>query len=157
MVKDALKVLLDTNLKLSRHFGVKEFFDSTTATIHNILNCPHTYVKLMCVLSNQQKLAEMLEIVRAANGSVPIYVTSGYRCAVLNEKVGGDPLSKHMDGAAVDFTAKDYHHLVETMDWLELKDVYWYHNDAMKYIHLQLDFYKKPDPTLLPESKRLQK
>lgn len=157
MVKDALKVLLDANLRLSKNFRVKEFFNSTTATLQKIENCPPTYVKLMCVLSNLQKLSDMMEIVRAANGEKPIYVTSGYRCNSLNEKVGGSPLSKHPHGAAVDFTAKDFEYLCDTMEWLELKGVYWYANKAKKYIHLQLNDYLKPPPTVLPYSKRTPK
>ena len=36
----------------------------------------------------------------------PIYITSGYRCAELNKKVGGAENSYHLRGMAADITAK---------------------------------------------------
>lgn len=154
MVKDVLKVLLDSNLRLSKHFHLREFFDSTTAQIHNIPNCPPTYVKLACVLSNLQAVADKLELIRATIGGKPLYVTSGYRSIALNEKVGGNPLSKHCHGAAADITAKDFENLVESMEWLELKDIYWYADHDSKYVHMNLSRYKSPPPTNIPRAAR---
>lgn len=150
MVKDVLKVLLEANFRLSKHFHLREFFNSTIAQIHNIQNCPPTHAKLACVLSNLQAVADLLELIRAANGGKPLYVTSGYRSIALNEKVGGTSLSYHCHGAAVDFTAKDFEKLVESIDWLELKNIYWYANHESRYVHLNLQHYKKPPPTNVP-------
>lgn len=47
--------------------------------------------------------ARHLESVRAYLGGHPIYVTSWYRDARHNAKVGGSPRSRHLFGDAVDF------------------------------------------------------
>lgn len=137
MVKDALKCLLDAKFKLSKHFCLWEFFYSYVADDNNINNCPPTYKKLTEVLINLQKLAETLEIVRAANGNKPLYITSGYRCSKVNKLVNGAFYSTHMDGLAADITCPDLHHLAESIEWLELP-VYWYADYKKNYIHINL-------------------
>lgn len=49
------------------------------------------------------KLIERLEALRADLGNKPLYITSGYRCAKHNKKVGGVKNSQHRLGLAVDF------------------------------------------------------
>lgn len=44
---------------------------------------------------------DVLEPLRSLCGS-PVRITSGYRCAAHNAKVGGEPASKHMRGEAAD-------------------------------------------------------
>jgi hypothetical protein len=58
------------------------------------------------IVSNLTRLAGHLEIVRAILGSVPLIVTSGYRCQRVNDAVAGSSrTSAHMLGLAADFTA----------------------------------------------------
>ena len=55
----------------------------------------------------QADLLSRLEAVRVALGAAVI-VTSGVRCPIRNEEVGGIPHSKHLVGAAVDCYAPDF-------------------------------------------------
>lgn len=48
---------------------------------------------------------QVLDPIREHWGS-PIFVTSGYRCPLLNKKVGGVANSYHLRGMAADITAK---------------------------------------------------
>jgi len=62
-------------------------------------------------LDTAAELAAFLERARAAFGSKPIIITSGYRPAAVNRSVGGASSSEHLYGAAgvgaVDFYIKD--------------------------------------------------
>lgn len=84
-------------MQLTEHFTLDEFTRSTTASRLKIDNSvPHE------LIPNIQLTATKLELVRAALGK-PIVITSGYRCPVLNKRVGGVPTSAHTKGLAVDF------------------------------------------------------
>ena len=54
------------------------------------------------VFDRLQLLCESLEVVRAITG-LPLIITSGYRTAEYNRKIGGKPKSKHVEGLAADF------------------------------------------------------
>lgn len=58
------------------------------------------------------RLIEVLDAMREALGK-PLIVTSGYRCPMHNEAVGGVPNSFHVQGVAADVTYEgvDVHHL----------------------------------------------
>lgn len=45
-----------------------------------------------------------LQAMRRALGSVPLYVSSGFRSYACNDAVGGSPTSRHLYGDAVDLT-----------------------------------------------------
>lgn len=141
MVKDAFYIILNANLRLSKHFKLVEFFNSDVALDNSIINCPPTYKKLGVVLANLQSLADTLEIIRAANDDKLLFVTSGYRCPKLNDLVNGHMYSLHKEGAAADITCKDLRHLAETIEWLDLP-IKWYANYEKNYIHVQLKNYK---------------
>lgn len=141
MVRDAFFSIDSANLKLSKHFKLREFFNSQVAIDNSITNCPPTYKKLGVVLANLQNLADTLEIIRAANDDKLLIVTSGYRCPKLNELVNGNMYSLHKEGAAADITCKDLRHLAETIEWLDLP-IKWYANYEKNYIHVQLKNYK---------------
>lgn len=49
-----------------------------------------------------RRLVRALELLRLEVGSVPLTITSGYRCNVHNKAVGGLPRSKHREGIAAD-------------------------------------------------------
>lgn len=80
-----------------KYFTIKELCRSTTASRNGIDNEPNIYVK-----RNLIKLVDnVLDPLREWYGK-PIYINSGYRCPLLNQKVGGVPTSHHQYGYAVD-------------------------------------------------------
>jgi zinc D-Ala-D-Ala carboxypeptidase len=92
--------------KLTTNFTLEEFLVSDTAAREGIdeqFNPPPE------IVANLTKLANTLEVVRALLGSVPIIVSSGYRCPRLNAAVKGSSVtSSHLDGLAADFTAPKF-------------------------------------------------
>jgi hypothetical protein len=90
-------------VKLSRHFTLDELTRSDTAVRLGLDNSPTQEV-----ISNLQVLAQGLERVRAALGSVPLYISSGYRSPEVNKAIGGSRTSQHMAGEAADFTAPEF-------------------------------------------------
>lgn len=54
------------------------------------------------------KLLLMLDAFRHRAG-LPVILTSGFRCASYNKKIGGSPSSSHLDGLAVDIQATGSH------------------------------------------------
>lgn len=90
-------------MNLSPHFTVDEFTASDTAARYSLDNSlPPT------LLIAAQETAQLLERVRAelsrqAGREIPIILTSGYRSPKLNQLVGGQPRSDHVDACAADF------------------------------------------------------
>lgn len=58
------------------------------------------------IVANLMRVAAMLEKVRAVCGK-PLHVTSGFRCAKHNAKVGGADGSRHLTGEAADVVCYD--------------------------------------------------
>ena len=94
------------DLLLSPHFKLAEFERSATAIKLGIDNhVPSQYIPAL-----QQLCKEILEPLRAfINSSTPphkgeegVIISSGYRCPLLNVKVGGAKNSQHMTGEACD-------------------------------------------------------
>lgn len=86
-----------TNFKLSEHFNLIEFERSSTAQANGIDNtCPSQFIPSLAQLCKT-----ILEPLRAFAGQ-PIIISSGYRCNVLNVKVGGAYASQHTLGEAAD-------------------------------------------------------
>jgi hypothetical protein len=54
-----------------------------------------------------KRLAAGLESVQALLGA-PLEISSGYRCAALNEAVGGSATSQHLLGLAADFACPGF-------------------------------------------------
>ena len=137
-VQKTLSILLNWNPALSKNFRLNEFFDSETAIVNGIVNCPPTYTKLEIVLKNLTVLAEILQLVREIRRK-PIYVTSGYRCNELNDAVFGKLGSQHRYGRAVDVTAHDFDELVKDFEFLDLsKKINFIVYPERRYIHIQL-------------------
>lgn len=82
---------------LSSHFTLDEFIISQTACRRGIDNTPSKEI-----VDKLRRTAQGLEAVRIRLGGAPISVSSGYRCPVLNEMVGGAKDSQHMLGEAAD-------------------------------------------------------
>lgn len=83
------------------YFTISELAHSDTAQMLGIDNTPdkETTDKLHLLIT------ECLNPIREACG-FPITVTSGFRCARLNAKVGGKPTSQHLKGEAADLVGK---------------------------------------------------
>lgn len=85
-------------VNLSEHFTLEEMTRSQTASRFDIDNTPPPVV-----LSSLKRLANTLEKVRTICNA-PIRISSGYRCAELNQMIGGSKTSQHIRGEACDFT-----------------------------------------------------
>lgn len=85
---------------LSAHFSLEELIISQEAVRAGIDNTPPPAVQ-----ENLTRLAQALEEIRALLDHQPILISSGYRCAALNARVGGSTASAHLDGRAADFIA----------------------------------------------------
>lgn len=87
------------------NFKMSELIHSDTAKKYNINNMPDIN-SLDCLLD---LVFYVLQPLRDKIGK-PIIISSGYRCPLLNQKVGGAtdvrgiPVSQHCKGQAVDFT-----------------------------------------------------
>jgi len=84
-------------MQLSPNFSLSDLVYSETAEQCGIDNTPPPEV-----VENLKRLAAGLEAVRALLGA-PLEISSGYRCAALNEAVGGSAASQHVQGLAADF------------------------------------------------------
>tara|TARA_R110002020_G_scaffold5502_1_gene22824 strand:- start:249 stop:788 length:540 start_codon:yes stop_codon:yes gene_type:complete len=100
----------------SKYFSLKELTKSQTAIRQGIKNKPtkaqEVQLKELC--------KNVLDPIREHFG-VPIRVTSGYRCAKLNEVIGGSSKSQHMaknSDCAVDFKFTKNVDLQEAFDWI---------------------------------------
>lgn len=83
-----------------KYFTIKELSHSDTALARGIDNYPTAEA-----ISNLMKLVNnVLDPLRKKYGK-PIYVTSGYRSAILNRSVNGATSSQHRLGEAADITA----------------------------------------------------
>ena len=96
------QVEMNKQAKLSDHFTLGELTRSKShPEVYNIPSRVH--------IENLKRVCVWLEALRARYneryvlaGSEPIIITSGYRSAELNRKVGGVATSNHLTGCAVD-------------------------------------------------------
>lgn len=80
------------------NFTISELISSYTANQYKINNMPdiHSLDNLLLLIVNcLQPCRELLK--------KPMIVTSGFRCKLLNQKVGGSAKSEHLQGKACDF------------------------------------------------------
>jgi len=80
------------------NFTISELIASTTAAQYRINNYPDVQSLdnlLLLIVNCLQPCRELLKR--------PMIVTSGYRCKLLNQKVGGSSKSEHLQGKACDF------------------------------------------------------
>jgi uncharacterized protein YcbK (DUF882 family) len=82
-------------MNLSPHFTLAEL----THTDHRQFDNTPTQIEI----SNLQRLAQFLEIVKATLGGKPVIITSGYRSKAVNDAVGSKDSSHHRLGLAADF------------------------------------------------------
>lgn len=114
-------------MKLTENFTLNELVYSATAEKNKIDNRPSVQV-----IANLKSLCEnVLQPLRNALGC-PIVITSGFRCAVLNKKVGGQPNSQHLMGQAADLVVPQKN----------LKDVFNYIKSHLNYDQLLYEYSK---------------
>lgn len=114
-------------MNLTENFTLNELVYSATAEKNKIDNRPSVQV-----IANLKSLCEnVLQPLRNALGC-PIVITSGFRCAVLNKKVGGQPSSQHLMGQAVDLVVPQKN----------LKDVFNYIKSHLNYDQLLYEYSK---------------
>ena len=89
-------------MRLSPNFSLSDLVYSETAEMSGIDNTPPPEI-----VENLKRLAAGLEAVRALLGA-PLEISSGFRCAALNEAVGGSSTSQHVQGLAADFACPDF-------------------------------------------------
>ena len=104
------QVEMNKQAKLSAHFTLGELTRSKShPEVYNIPSRVHIEnLKRVCVWLealraryNERYVLGGSEVLRGA-GEEPIVITSGYRSAELNRKVGGVATSNHLTGCAVD-------------------------------------------------------
>lgn len=117
-------------MKLTDNFTLNELVYSVTAEANKIDNRPNVKV-----ISNLQKLCEnVLQPLRDYLGC-PVIVTSGFRCAELNKKIGGKPNSHHLMGYAADFVVPQRN----------LKDVFKWMKSNLPYDQLLFEYNSSGD------------
>jgi zinc D-Ala-D-Ala carboxypeptidase len=83
--------------KLSKYTTLQEVIKSNMASVLQIQNIPNSEqianLKLVCT--------EIFDKVREHFG-IPIGITSGFRSAELNQRIGGSKSSQHLQGKALD-------------------------------------------------------
>lgn len=114
-------------------FFLPEFYASAVAKQNNIINFPYPNELNDINRALLRLIEKIMDPVRAFVG-VPIYITSGYRCELLNTLVGGSSTSQHMTGQACDFTVPNYS--AKQMQTL-------YYNMVRMYDYDQLIYYPR--------------
>lgn len=84
-------------MQLSKHLSLAEVTRSESAKRNGISNQPTPEH-----LENFKKLAEKVFEPIREHFNVPIHISSGYRSAALNKKIGGASSSQHCSGEAID-------------------------------------------------------
>jgi len=98
-------------VRLSEHFTLDEFTRSQLAARHGIINKPNDMQ-----LENLKTLAKGMELVRTKLDSLPIIISSGFRCEDLNDLLGSKRTSQHIRGLACDFTCDRYAHVARVFE-----------------------------------------
>ena len=127
-------------MQLTEHFTLSEFVRSETAANKHIDNTPSPEV-----VSNLRALCRnVLESARVAFGA-PIYITSGYRCLLLNAAVGGKITSQHLRGEAADLQVQGVKNLRKLYKVIKDHGVFdqllFESNGTTKWIHVSYTSY----------------
>lgn len=124
----------DWKNKISDHISYTEATKSRTAIRHNIENVPDddTVCRMIFVAEN------IFEPIRD-NFDVPIAVTSFFRSAALNKKLGGSKNSAHMRGEAIDIDA-------DVFGLITNKDIFDYAKKNLDFDQLIWEFGTNKDP-----------
>lgn len=115
-------------MNLTNNFTLNELIYSTTAEKNKINNTPS-----QPVIKNLKALCENVLQPLRNNLGCPIVITSGFRCAVLNKRVGGASNSQHLYGQAADLVVPQKN----------LKDVFNYIKAHLPYDQLLYEYSKR--------------
>lgn len=122
-------------MKLTDHFTLEEFTQSSTALRTGIKNIasPH-------VIANLKTLAEGLEQVRSLLNN-PLFITSGYRSPTLNKFIGGSATSAHCLGFAADFKCPAYGKPVDIVAKIKDSGIKYDQllNEGNSWVHISFD------------------
>ena len=120
-----------------KHFSFQEFERSDTATRFAIDNTAPEWAR-----KNIARLVdEVLDPLREAWGR-PLVVSSGYRCAELNVRVGGCKTSHHLKGMAADLDTgnrADNRRLFQLVQDLGLPFTQLIDEKNFAWVHVSLD------------------
>lgn len=83
--------------QITKNFTLREFERSAYAKRHGIDN----HIPNLAIYNNAFYLIEQVQKLRDIIGK-PVIITSGYRCTLLNKRIGGSLASQHQVGEAVD-------------------------------------------------------
>ena len=110
------------------YFSIDELCRSDTAEKYGIDNTPDEVQR-----KNLQRLIDnVLDPARSLLGK-PISVSSGFRCILLNRKVGGVPTSQHVKGEASDLQCYDCQYLFDLIkNNLEFDQLIYETKDILK-------------------------
>ena len=79
---------------MTPHFSLAELTHTDHREFDNVPNADET--------ANLQRLAELLEKVKALLGDKPVMINSAFRCKQVNDAVGSKDTSQHRLGCAAD-------------------------------------------------------
>jgi hypothetical protein len=79
---------------MTPHFSLAELTHTDHREFDNVPNAGET--------ANLQRLAELLEKVKALLGNKPVMINSAFRCKQVNDAVGSKDTSQHRLGCAAD-------------------------------------------------------
>lgn len=122
-------------MNLTQNFSLYEMTYSTTAKLHGIDNTPPKQV-----IQNLRALCENILQPLRNYLKVPVVITSGYRCAVLNKRVGGVANSQHCLGMAADFVTPKtnlklaFDYIKNYLEYDQL--LYEYAKDGTVWVHV---------------------
>ena len=103
-------------MKLYKYFTLEEMTLSQTAVRNNIDNTPSA-----SEIENLKHLCQDILDPLCDKYNLNIYVSSGYRCKALNDRIGGAKTSQHIKGQAADInaegmTANELYELIKSYD-----------------------------------------
>ena len=122
-------------MKLSEHFTLAEFTQSSTALRTGIKNIPSPNQ-----IGILKQTAEQLEQVRELLG-YPIFITSGYRSPTLNRFIGGSVNSAHCLGYAVDFKCPQFGNPIDIVQKIKDSGIKYDQliNEGNSWVHASFD------------------
>lgn len=102
-------------MNLSKNLTLFEMIRSDMAKRKGVSNQPTPEH-----IENMKVLAEKIFQPIREHFGVPIYITSGYRSAALNKKIGGSRNSQHLTGEAMDIDMDGHPHVsnVQVFNWI---------------------------------------